>query len=156
MHKGTNSCNADCEGGDRRRLFLYKVVMEKPKSFRLPSTQLSGDGLRWVAACGVTGIKSVVIPIVVGKAKATEKLYTVRLYFTEPDEIGPGERVFDVEIQGNKAIQNLDIAKESGGSRRLLLKELRGVKSDSTLSISFVPNIGRTQISGVEIVAEVN
>jgi hypothetical protein len=93
-----------------------KVVTEEPKWFRLPSTQLSGDGLKWVAACGVTGIKSVVIPIVVGKAKATETLYTVRLYFTEPDEIGPCERVFDVEIQGKKAIQNIDIAKESGGT----------------------------------------
>jgi hypothetical protein len=104
----------------------------------------------------VTGIKSVAFPIVIGKTKATEKLYTVRLYFAEPDEMGQGERVFDVEIQGKKAIQNLDIFKESGGSRRLLLKELRGVMSDGTLSISFVPRIGRTRISGVEIVAESN
>jgi hypothetical protein len=114
------------------------------------------DGLKWVAACGVTGIKSVSIPIVLGKAKATENLYTVRLYFTEPHEIGPGERVFDVEIQGKIAIQNLDIAKESGGSQRLLVKEVRGIKSAGALTISFASKIGRTQISGVEIVAEVN
>jgi hypothetical protein len=52
---------------------------------------------------------------------------TVRLHFAEPEGKGPGERVFDVSIQGQPVLSAFDIAKEAGGPDRVLGKEVKGV-----------------------------
>ena len=129
--------------------------------FRHHSTQVSGT-LPWVAASGVTGIKSLsVTPHLVpppvpkegggkkeeeddgdlggntaeaaapdGSEKEPSKPshYTLRFYFSEPENIQPGERVFSISVQGKVVIENLDIVKEAGGPRRALVKEVAAVQ----------------------------
>jgi hypothetical protein len=52
---------------------------------------------------------------------------TLRLYFTEPEDDRPGQRVFDVLLDGKPAIENLDVFRESGGKRSTLVRELADV-----------------------------
>ena len=53
----------------------------------------------------------------------TEGSYTVYLYFAEPENKQPGERVFDVSLQGKTVLEDLDIVKEAGGQWKSLVKE---------------------------------
>ncbi|MFO7907591.1 MAG: malectin domain-containing carbohydrate-binding protein, partial [Pirellulaceae bacterium] len=76
--------------------------------------------------------------------------YTLRLHFAELDDIGPGERVFDIKIQGRTAVEDFDIAREAGGTRRAVFKEFR-VTADQNLNIEFVPRVGEPWISGLEL-----
>jgi outer membrane protein assembly factor BamB len=133
-----------------------KLETDKPKWFRLPSTQVSGDGLKWVAASGVSGVTSITVPLVMGKStkKLVERTYTVRLSFVEPNDAKAGQRTFDVSIQGKVAIRDMDVVSEAGGARRILVKEFRGIKADRDVTIAFTPKTGQALVSGVEVVIE--
>src|SRR5579871_5224589 len=73
-----------------------------------------------------------------------ERSYTVRLHFVEPDAIAPGERVFDVALQGNVVLRDFDVAKEAGGSARVVVKEFRGIKVRQELTLTLTPATGCT------------
>lgn len=136
-----------------------KVEMNKDsKSFRLPSTLVDGDGLNWVAASGLSGVKSIKIPVVIGKGdeKPSARSYTVRLSFVEPEDNKSGQRTFDVSIQGKPVLQDFDLLKEAGGNQRILVKEFRGIQAADDIAITFVSKNGPALISGVEIEAEGN
>ena len=134
------------------------VAMEpqNPVWFRRHSSQISGPGLTWVAASGVKGLTSLSIKLD-EKGESTRK-YTVRLHFAEPDGVQPGERVFDVRVQGKPALVALDVARESGGQNRSLVKEIAGVEVSDRLVIQLAPDKNAKEqaavLSGLEIQAE--
>jgi outer membrane protein assembly factor BamB len=66
--------------------------------------------------------------------------YTVKLFFSEPDVIEPGQRVFDVRLQGKLALKSVDIVQAAGGPRRTWVKEIPGVQIGETLTIALSPN----------------
>jgi hypothetical protein len=84
--------------------------------------------------------------------------YTVRLYFAEVQEVEPGQRVFDVSIQGQKVLSGFDIARSAGGPRRATVQEFRGVKVDDELRISLAPSTPTSThgpiLCGLELLAE--
>jgi len=130
-----------------------KVASEKPSSFRLHSRQLSGEGLNWVGATGMRGVKSVTIPLAVGKAiaDAPERSFTVRLHFAEPKDMQPGVNVFDVAIQGVKVLEDFDVVAKANGVRTNVVQELTGVSASKEMTIVFTPKIGQSLICGIEI-----
>ena len=134
------------------------LVTDDPQWFHLPSTQVTGDGLNWVAASGVSGVESIKIPVLVGKNSEIpeNRAFTVRLSFIEPDAVEPGQRIFGVSIQGKRVLQDFEVMKEAGDTRRILVKEFRGVMADRDLTITFTPKTGQALICGVEVVAESN
>jgi outer membrane protein assembly factor BamB/PKD repeat protein len=79
---------------------------------------------------------------------------TVRLHFAEMEGRRPGERVFDVSLQGRRVLEKFDVAKEAGGPRRALVRVFPGVPVGETLRIGFAPVAGEPLLGGVEIVAE--
>jgi hypothetical protein len=122
--------------------------------FRRHSSAVQG-GVPWIAASGVKGLDRVTITL--GPSYERQRPYTVRLHFAEPESAQPGERVFDVLLQGKKALEDLDIAKETGGSYRGLIKEVRGVLVTGELDVRFAQAPGsqrRPLICGIEVVAE--
>lgn len=125
-----------------------------PETFRRHSSQIAGP-LSWVAASGFKGVSEVAIRL---NKEKTPRHYTVKLIFVEPDRVQPGERVFNVEIQGRQVLEELDIAKETSGSMRTLIKEISGVQASETLTIRFLPcanaTIKTTILCGVEVLAE--
>ena len=81
--------------------------------------------------------------------------YTVKLHFVEHWSGGQavGRRVFDVSLENQLALDNLDIFAEAGGYT-LLVKTLQTTVSDGQLNISFAhgsaddPTIGAIEIIG--------
>ena len=70
------------------------------------------------------------------------------------EKTDPGERIFDVAIQGNKVLDNFDIISESGETDREIIRTFTGVKAGKTLTIDFIPEKGNTLLSGIEIKME--
>ena len=64
----------------------------------------------------------------------------VRLYFSEPDEIEPGQRVFDIAIQGQEVLRNFDIVKEAGVPNRPIVKEFRKIPVSKDLTLTLTPS----------------
>ncbi len=77
----------------------------------------------------------------------------VRLYFAEMDGLKPGQRVFDVSLQGQLALTKLDVVAEAGGPKREVVKEVRNVNIADLLTIGFTRQAGEPILSGVEVIA---
>ena len=76
--------------------------------------------------------------------------YNVRMHFMEGWCNGPGERGFDVFVQGQKALSDVDMFKETGGKNISLTKELKAtVEPDTILTIAFTS--WKAEIGGIEI-----
>jgi hypothetical protein len=133
-----------------------KIDPDKPAWFRRHSSQFEGTGLVWVASSGARGLKSFRIKL--GEEDSDERLYTLRLHFAEPDEVAPGERIFDVRVQGETVLEALDVVAEAGGRYRGLIKEVRGVKVSDELTLKLSPSSSALRkeaiLSGIEIQAE--
>jgi len=128
-----------------------------------------GQGHPWVTASGVAGAGQVRITPVVrrsaapvrtkrGKAKPVEAQpikprpsYTVRLYFSAPDD---APRVFSVAIQGRQVLKNFDVARAAGGPMRGIVKEFKNISVKRDLTITLTPSRGQPIISGVELIAD--
>ncbi len=132
------------------------IAPEKPEWFRRHSSQIEGPGLAWVAASGVKGLTSLKIKL--GTTDEEPRDYSVRLHFAEPDDVRPGDRTFNVSLQGKQTLTALDVVKEAGGRNRALVKEFADVQVGDELVIEFIPNptakYQASILSGVEIQAE--
>jgi len=127
------------------------ITPETVKYHRMHSLRIGGDDLPWVAASGCAGARRITIAL--NGEKAAPGAYTVRLVFAEPEEYLPGQRIFDVSLQGAPAIRGLDIARETGGPRKALVKEFRNIRIEKDLVIEFAGK-SPSVISGVEVVKE--
>jgi hypothetical protein len=62
-----------------------------------------------------------------------------------------GARVFDISIEGQLVLDNLDIFSEVG-YEAALIKTINNISvTDGQLTIEFTPVNGNTQINGIEI-----
>jgi len=101
------------------------------------------------------------VPVSLGAPKSPgRRRYTVRLHFAEPDDVQPGERVFDVKLQGKVILKDFDVVKEAGGRRRALVKEFKGIEAGNTMTLEMAARAkdvtARTVpiISALEMLAE--
>ena len=78
-----------------------------------------------------------------------------RLIFCELEDKRPGERVFNVEINGITVIKNLDITKESGGNSTSLIKSFQQIKIDDKIILNLTAVKGKTIISGIELIYKI-
>ncbi len=122
-----------------------------PRTFRMHSREMSGQGLKWVGASGLSEVKEISVDL----GKGSSRKYTVKLYFSEPDNVAVGQRVFDVWLQGKTIIKGLDVLSAAGGQRRLLVREFKGVAAKQFLKLRFKPS-GKFSaiISGLEVLLE--
>jgi len=128
------------------------VTADSPRYFRRHSSLLQGEGVNWVAGSGVEGATSITLTLSATQPK-TPQYYTVRLHFAEPDNAQPGERVFDIALQGKLMAENVDIARDSGSDKSALVREFNNVEASSILKLDLTPRTGRTVLSGIEVVA---
>jgi len=88
------------------------------------------------------------------------RYFTVRLHFAEFVNAQPGQRVFDVTIQGKTALKGLDIAHEAGGRNKPLVKEFNDIEANEQIVIELTPkdepmdSKALPVINGVEVVQE--
>jgi len=114
-----------------------------------------GSGPPWVVASGVEGVERITFELAPAEPQRPDENealpYTVRLYFAEPGDAKPGERVFGVRLQGRQVIQELDIVKSAGGRMRGIVREFRGIKAGRTLELRLTTKSGLPVLSGVEL-----
>ncbi|HUU91592.1 MAG TPA: PQQ-binding-like beta-propeller repeat protein, partial [Phycisphaerae bacterium] len=98
--------------------------------------------------------------IVVPEAGAAPKTLSVRLHFAELDDTGPGERVFDVRLQGKTVLKDFDVVKAAGGRGRAVVKQFDGVVVSGALALELAPKAKEVTastapiLSGIEVTAE--
>jgi outer membrane protein assembly factor BamB len=86
--------------------------------------------------------------------------YTVRFHFAEPDEVQPGQRVFDVRLNGKTVLEDFDIVREAGERHKAVVKEFQGVKATGLMEVELLPKAEKPDpasmpvICGMEIVYE--
>ncbi len=76
--------------------------------------------------------------------------YILRMHFAELDDLEPGQRVFDVHVQGRPVLEGFDIVREAGGPRRAISRDFR-ITAERELTIQFIPQAGEPRISGLEL-----
>jgi len=133
-----------------------QITSEQPEWFIRHSSRIRGDGLKWVGASGARGLTSFTITL---DEKAEEdRLYTVALYFIEPDEVKPGMRIFDVALQGQWILKDFDIVREAGRSNQMVVKEFKGVVVRGDLAVTLRPsasaNTSTTVLCGIALISE--
>jgi len=120
--------------------------------FRRHESQVGGQGHPWVVSSGARGLRSVTVTMSPDKK---ERNCTVRLTFVEPDKLTPGQRLFDVGLQGRTLLHNFDIVKEAGGSWRGLVKEFKGVKVGKELTVTLTGTGEHPPVlCGIEVIEE--
>ena len=139
-----------CENGSDRLQWFTGHALE---------IEEENGGYRWVAASGVEGVGRLQLNglyngAAVGESASSE--YTVRLHFAEPGALAVGERVFNVLLQGETVIQELDIMEATGGSRRVYVAIISGVTpdADGNMTLEFMKTTGSEYpplLSGVDV-----
>lgn len=124
----------------------FDVEPKKPQEFRIHSSFVNGPEPGWIAGNGFINPGKITI-----KDLRSGK-YTVRCHFLEPQNVQPGQRVFDVKLQNNVALKNIDVRKETGSQNTGLVKEAHAVISDGTLVLELHARTDMPPvISGVEL-----
>ncbi len=155
---------------------------EKPEWFSRHTSEMEGEGLKWVAASGGLGIETLTVKFGEEPKKEDEKKkdekekdkkdekpekkepprperpHRVTLHFAEPEHLEPGERVFTVSLQGEPVLEDFDIVEAAGGSNRAVVREFSGISVGSELVITLTPT-GKSKkrlpiLCGVELVAD--
>ena len=154
--------------------------------FRRHSSQVvaSATGHAWVAASGLVGEGEIVVtpslrrPLLVKPAKPGKdgeppppppkqepllkvdypvKAHLVRLHFSDPDDLPPGDRVFSVMLQGKTVLENFDIAKAAGKNGGVVVREFKGIEIGADLRVELRSIAGSKAppvLCGVEFAAE--
>ena len=81
--------------------------------------------------------------------------YTVRLHFAEIFLTQPGQRIFNVAINGSPVLKNFDIVAAAGGANIAITEPFEATAdTNGNISISFTNGpINNPKISGIEILA---
>lgn len=81
---------------------------------------------------------------------------TVRLHFAELADAQPGDRVFDVLVQGEPVLEQFDIVREAGGVRHAITRQFEHVEAKDALTIECRPSQSKLPplVNGIEIRAE--
>jgi hypothetical protein len=78
--------------------------------------------------------------------------YTVRLDFVEYYWTAPGQRVFNVAINGTQVLSNFDIFAAAGGKDIAIARSFTAMASSSgTITITFTSLVDNAMINGIEI-----
>jgi len=132
------------------------VEPENVQYFLHHASWIQNGSMKWVAASGVKGAS--VITITTAPEGAPPRSHTVRLYFVEPDGLGPGERLLNVALQGTEVLGDFDIADEAGGPARAYMVECKGVSVAGELTVELTPSasskVDETVLCGVEVLVE--
>ena len=115
------------------------------------SALVQADEESWIDASGVEGVSAVTIAV----NNSEPREYGVRLIFREPHkETRPGERVFDVMLQGEPRIAGIDVVGEAGSSKAGVSKRIAGVMAGEAVRIELTPSKGQPVLCGVELISE--
>lgn len=138
-------------GGDSPSLDIA-LTPENPVWFRRHSLRVHDGQIKWVEASGAKGLRSIRIRFSSPRDQVQEQpldeggrpipktgTCTVRLHFIEPDYKRPGERRFDVGLNGRTVLKDFDIVAEAGSPNIGIVREFTGIPVSDSLTITLTP-----------------
>ena len=126
------------------------------RNFR--GVQFEGTDKPWVFASGCRGLTKFQAPLLEKGDQPAD--YLVRLHFVAPPGDSPGNRVFDIKLQGEVVRRDFDIVAAAAATGKAVVKAFNGVPVRESLTVEFVPKRENPTlpeaplINGVEIVRE--
>jgi outer membrane protein assembly factor BamB len=142
-------------GGDSPQIPV-SLEPQNPKMIRLHSAFITAENQPWVAASGMAGVKKIMVEL--SEKDLADATYTIILHFAELEAKLPGERVFDVSLQGQRILPDFDIVKEAGQPNTSVVKIFKGIPVKRKLHLEFQPAAtapdSQPIICGVEAIAE--
>lgn len=97
--------------------------------------KIEGTDRPWLFTSGCIGLTRCEVPLIDDIWGEEPGVYTVRLGFNASSNDKVGQRVFDITIQGDPLLEELDIIKEAGAPNKALIKEFKGIKVENVLLI---------------------
>ena len=137
----------------------FKPTFEKTGAFyalNAESVKVAGADTPWVFTSGARGLKSCTIPLLAAGSKP--ETYTVRLSFMALEGDAPGQRVFDVKLQGKTVLAVFDPAAKAGGPLRAFTAEFKDIAVTDNLALELASKLTDADekhqpiLSAVEIV----
>jgi hypothetical protein len=123
---------------------------------RRHSLTLQPNGYEWVAASGLAG--PLKLKITLSGEPADTALYTVKLHFAELENKKPGERLFNVRLQGREVLSGFDIAQAAGGADKPIVKTFAKIPVKDALTVECLPvsaEVGAPPLlCGIEVILE--
>ena len=126
---------------------------------RSSTANVVGTETSWLYSSWAVGLSSYTFPLLGKDDKPAT--YTLRLHFADLNEkSAAGTRVFDVKVQGETVIKDLDVASEAGGARKALIREVKGIQVSSTLLLELAPRAANASrdalpiLNAVEVIRE--
>lgn len=114
------------------------------------SHKIEGTQVPWIFTSGARGLQHAELPLI-GKGEKPET-YTVRLYFAAPKGDKPGQRVFDVQLQGKTVLKGLDVAAKAGGAQKAIMEEFVRIPVTDHLRLDLVPSDPKAEASGQPVI----
>jgi outer membrane protein assembly factor BamB len=121
------------------------------------STRIEQAATPWLYTSAAQGLTRCKVPLLGPDDPASE--YTVRLHFAELDDaVTPGDRVFDVALQGETVLAHLDVVAAADGPRKPLVREFKQIPVSGELTVELIPRTAETSaaqppvLSAIELV----
>jgi len=107
-------------------------------SLNAKATTIENGDPAWLFASWGRGISQYKIPLLASDDALTT--YTVKLYFADLDaDAKPGNRVFDVRLQGKTVLENFDVVAEAAGPSKALVREFKNISVADQLTLELTP-----------------
>lgn len=117
------------------------------------SLAIDGARVGWLYSSQARGLTRCELPLIGANEAPAD--YRVTLHFAElQPEVKPGERVFDVKLQGQTVLAGLDVVATAGSAQRALTREFRRVNVDGKLVIELQPQKGEPVLAAIEVERE--
>lgn len=131
----------DSAGLDRDEMRLNFLVNRDPNV---------GEALSYLGAGGRKACSNFAL-LGIGKLpNPAPRKFRVRLHFSEPD-LAPGERLFDVAIQGKPFLDSFDVSAAAGAKRIATIREFSPIEADEFLTLEFTPRKAEPILSAIEV-----
>ena len=120
------------------------------------SHTLAGTESPWIFVSGARGLQRCELPLIA--TGETPDTYTVRLSFAPLETDKPGQRIFDVKLQGKTVLKGFDPAAQEGGPHAAFVAEFEKIPVTDTLVVELIPAansdgdpLHQTLMSGIEV-----
>jgi outer membrane protein assembly factor BamB len=123
-------------------------------AFNEETVKIDGAETPWVFTSGLRGVTHLELPLI-GKDQKPAT-YTVRLSFAALENDKPGQRVFDVSLQGKTVLKSFDPVVAAGAVKKAHVAEFEKVNVTDNLVLDITTTATDTDhmpvISGIEVV----
>ncbi len=108
----------------------------------------AGGEWPWVTASTVEGLEQLTLH------NLKPGRYTVRLFFAEPNNLIPGDRVQTVSLQGKAVLRDFDVRSQAGSSMHGIVRQIQDVQVEDVLIMNLLATKGQSLISGLEVIRQ--